>query len=507
VESPAERGQARLLASGSLAQQAAQVTGLVAMFAVITVLARRLSLAELGAYGLLSSIAGYLLIVQNAGAGAAVRDMAAAPDDAGRNAVYSTAAVLYALAGLAAGVLVALLGVLLSAGIDLSGDVEDEARLGSVLLGAVTAIGWPLTVTRDALRARQLFVRAAAAEIVALVAFVGLQLGLVYGGARLALVIAASGTIPLFAGLGCAVVARASRLPFRLRRDAVGREAARGIAATAGYLSLTEAFAASIYAVNRAILGLFKSASTVGLYEGPVRAHNLLRALNAAETVTVLPTAARYRAEADDARMSELLARGLRYTLALVVPLAVTGMVLAPPILDVWLGEGFREAGGAMSILMAHWLVSGCTGVLTALLVGVGRARQVAGWAGAVAVGDLVLALALVPPLGLEGVAIATSAPYLVLFPLLLRMALERVPVGLGALVREAFAPAYALAVPLAAALAALRLAGLEDGIAPVAAATLLAPPAYWGVYYALWLRPPERRLVRDVARDLVPGL
>ena len=41
-------GQARLLASGSLVQQAAQVTGLVAMFVIVAVLARRLSLSELG---------------------------------------------------------------------------------------------------------------------------------------------------------------------------------------------------------------------------------------------------------------------------------------------------------------------------------------------------------------------------------------------------------------------------------------------------------------------------
>ena len=40
------------MAAGALTQQAAQVTGLVVLLAVVTVLARRLSLAELGTYGL-----------------------------------------------------------------------------------------------------------------------------------------------------------------------------------------------------------------------------------------------------------------------------------------------------------------------------------------------------------------------------------------------------------------------------------------------------------------------
>jgi O-antigen/teichoic acid export membrane protein len=499
-----ERGQARLLASGSLAQQAAQVTGLVAMFVIVTVLARRLSLAELGAYGLLSSLAGYLLIVQNAGAGAAVRDMAAAEGDEARDSVYSTAAFLYAVAGLGAGSLVALLGVALAAGIELPGGVRHDAQVGALLLGGVTAVGWPLTVNRDALRAQQQFVRAAATELVALLVYLALVLGLVYGGANLALVIAASGTIPLLSGLGCTAVARSSGLPFRFQRDSIRASTARRLAGTAGYLSLTEAFATSIYVVNRTILGLFKSAAVVGLYEGPVRAHNLLRSLNAAETVTALPTASRYHAEGDSTRQSELLVRGTRYTLALVVPIAVTAMVLAAPLLDAWLGPGFRGAGGAMAILMAHWLVSGCTGLLTAILVGLDKARYVARWAGTVAVANLVLALALVPPLGLEGVAIATSVPYLALFPLLLQMALRATSVRFAALTRVAFAPAYALAAVLATVLGALRLSvGLDEPFA-VGAAVVLAPLAYWAAYYVLWLEPAERRLVRDVGRDLV---
>ncbi len=58
-------GQARRVAAGALTQQIAQVTGLVVLLAVVTVLARRLSLAELGTYGLTATLATYLLIVKN----------------------------------------------------------------------------------------------------------------------------------------------------------------------------------------------------------------------------------------------------------------------------------------------------------------------------------------------------------------------------------------------------------------------------------------------------------
>src|SRR4051794_24529316 len=69
-------GEARLLASGALLQQMAQASGLLALLVIVTLLARRLdSVAELGAYGLTASLAGYLLVLRNSVASAAVRAM------------------------------------------------------------------------------------------------------------------------------------------------------------------------------------------------------------------------------------------------------------------------------------------------------------------------------------------------------------------------------------------------------------------------------------------------
>src|SRR5918992_1334378 len=105
--SPVAAGQARLLASGALLQQAAQASGLVTLLVIITVLARRLSLPELGAYGLIASLSGYLLVLRNSVASSAIRTMAGAPDDHTRAGVFSTAAALYAAVGLVTGLAIA----------------------------------------------------------------------------------------------------------------------------------------------------------------------------------------------------------------------------------------------------------------------------------------------------------------------------------------------------------------------------------------------------------------
>jgi O-antigen/teichoic acid export membrane protein len=495
---------ARRLATGSLAQQAAQVTGLVAMFLVIAVLARDLTREELGVFGLLNALAGYLLIVQNAAAGAAVRAMAAARDDREGSAAFSTSALMYVAAGLAAALALAVLGLVLAAALDLSPELERQTRLGAVAAGVTTLVGWPLTVYRDALRARARFVLAAGSEVAGIAGYVALMLALALADAPLWALIGAGSAITLLAGLACLVAARATRLPWRLRPRLATRAAAREFLGLAGYISLAEASSAAIYVLTRTILGVVRSAQAVGLYEGPVRAHNVIRALNGAVTVTVLPTAVRYRADGDERRLRELLIRGCRYALAGLVPLAVTGAVLAGPILEVWLGAGFAVAGPAMAIMLSHWTLNGITGVTGAILVATGAARDLARWALMLAAATVALALALVSPLGLDGAALATAIPYVLLFPYMLRITLRAVPVPLGELARRAFAPAWALGAALAAALAAVRLALDPASAAAVAGTALGGLALYWLAYYRLCLGAQERVLVRSLAGGLV---
>jgi O-antigen/teichoic acid export membrane protein len=492
-------GEARRLASGALLQQVAQVSGLISLLAIVTLLARRLGVAELGAYGLVASLAGYLLVFRNSVAASAVRAMAAA-DGAERARMFSTAAALYAAVGLATGVLLALVGLVL-AGTILEGELATEARLGALVLGAVTALGLTASVHLDALRAERVFVRAASVEICGVLAHLGVMLVLILGGARLGVVIGFSGGMPLMSGTLSAIVVRRTLPGLRLERAAVTRERMAAIVPTAGYLLLAELSNLVIYALDRVILGAFGSARTVGLYEGPVRAHNLLYALAGALSVPTVPTASRYLADRDAQRLHGLAVRGSRYTLALFVPLCVTLMTLAQPLLEVWLGERYAGGGTALAILVSYWLLYGALVVTPGFLVGVGHARELARVLMAVAAANLALSLALTPSLGLEGPAIGTAIPFALAFPVLLRVALRASGVTLPELARRAWAPAYSLGAALAIALVGLRAAVDVDALGEVAAAGIGGVLAYWGVFYALWLDAGERELLRGLIR------
>ena len=491
-------GQARRVAAGALTQQVAQITGLVVLLAVVTVLARRLSLPELGTYGLTATLAVYLLILKNSIGGAAQRAMVAATGDDDRAGAFSTAAVLYAVTGLATGVLIAGVGAGLAAAI-LDGDLREQAQLGVLGLGAVSAVGLATTVNLDALRAALLLTRSAANEIAALLMFAALMLTLALSDAPLWALIAASGSIPLLSGTINLVARRRLGLAYRWRRGGFDRRRARDLAPTAGWLLVIEVSTLVIYGLDRVVLGLFGTPATIGLYEGPVRAHNVIYALNQAVGVATLPVGATLTAEGDARRLRELVLRGSRYTLALFVPLTVTAMAMAAPALEVWLGARFREAAPALTILVSYWLLWGMLAVTPNFLVGAGRARQAGTVVAGIAALNLALTLALTPSLGLEGPALGTAVAYVAGFPLMLRIGLDVGGLSLAELARAAWAPAYALGLVLAAALVGLRLALDPHSLAPVAALVVAGPLAYWAAYYGLVMDAGERVLVRSL--------
>jgi O-antigen/teichoic acid export membrane protein len=215
----------------------------------------------------------------------------------------------------------------------------------------------------------------------------------------------------------------------------------------------------------------------------------------------VVSASASYTVRKDAARARDLLLRGSRYTLAATVPLTIAVMILARPILRVWLGPRFAVASTAMIILVSYWLVNGSTGVAGRMLIAVGRVRTIAVYAGAVAIVNLALSLALTPSLGLNGVVLGTAVAYLLAFPVFVWITVSTFPVRLAELSREVWLPAYSTGVVMSAGLLAVRLSVPLDSVPSVVAAAAVAVLAYWVTYYVVWLRPSERVLVKAVAR------
>jgi O-antigen/teichoic acid export membrane protein len=490
----------RRIAIGALAQQLSGMAGALAMFIAITVLARSLSLAELGTYGLLVSFATYLIFVQASIEIAAVKTIAEAPEQGGRDRAFSTAFSLYVVAGLASGAVIAVVGSAALGLFEIPIRLHHDAQVSVLALGAVTALGWPTKTFLDLLRGTQRFVPAAVAEGVGIVVDGSLLVVLALVGAPLWALVAAGGAIPLFVGLVSAVVVVVQHVSFRFDRRAVSRDSIRGFVGISGYLLLGGVADLVIYSVDRAILAAFRPTAVVGLYEGPIRTHTLLQQVHSSLVTPVVAASAQFAAERDVERTRDLLVRGMRYTLAAVVPLALIVMILAEPILDVWLGGRFTAASTAMAVLASYWLLNGCTGVPGRMLITAGRVRVLTAYAVAVAAVNVSISVALTPSLGLDGVVLGTTISFVLAFPFFIWIVVSTFPIRVVDLAREVWLPAYLTGVPVAIGLLVARMSLGLDTVVGVLSAAVLALLTYSTIYYIAWLRPNERVLVRAVA-------
>ena len=334
-------GEARLLASGALLQQLAQGCGLLALLAIVTLLARRVEIEELAAFGLISTLAGYLLVMRNSVSNAAVRAMAAAPGTDERSRLFSAAALIYVVVGLGTGLLIAVVAVVL-AGAVFDGELERDARAGGLGLAAVTAVGISSSVFLDVLRAERRFVRAAGAELVSVAIYAVVMVALILSGAELAVVIAASGLLPLITGILCAPLVRRGDVRLRIGAGAA-RGRARAIAPTAGWLLVVEVASVVTYASGRIVLGALQEPRRGRPLRGPgARAQPAATRSAQALAPPTVPTASRYVAGGDERRAPRARDPRQRATRSRCsCRSCVTLMALAEPILTVWLGERY----------------------------------------------------------------------------------------------------------------------------------------------------------------------
>jgi O-antigen/teichoic acid export membrane protein len=494
----------RRLAIGTVALQATQAVALVAALAITTLLGRRLSLAEFGTYGLIVAFAQVFTFAHVSVEQAAVERFARATGDAAaRERVLAVVLVSYATIGAAAGVLVAGVGVVFAGPLGVPAELVGDARLGAVLVGVAIAVGWPVSASRDILRAEQLFRRVAVADSAGYALMAIATVLVVFVDGPLWALIGAGGCVTAFQGLvGLAFCLETGIAPRPARR--LDRSELRGFAWFSGRLLATSATDVVVYSLDRLILSAFASVRHVALYEGPARVHQFVRVTTGSLGATVLPSATRFRAAGDHARTRDLLVRGTRYVLALVVPLVIAVCALAEPLLTAWLGERYASAAWALGILVSYWLVAANAVVASGMLVAHQRVGWLARYAWTVAAANLAASLVLTAAFGLEGVVLGTAIPYAVATPYFIVSAARFLGVPVRDLAREAWLPAYSTAAAMVVVMVAVRLAVDVDGLIDVAVVGLVAVALYWLAFAVVWMRPEERRLLGDVTRGML---
>lgn len=221
----------------------------------------------------------------------------------------------------------------------------------------------------------------------------------------------------------------------------------------------------------------------------------------------VMPVATNLHEQKRKGELQAVFYKWSKIALALVWCAAAFLLVFGPDFLGIWVGGSFEEAGGrVLRILMVSYLFFlPMRGVAMPILMGIGKpvhatlAVLVAGLA------NLVLSVALVGPLGLDGVAWGTTIPNLGLSAAFTVLICRELDIPIGAYLTEVLPRSLLGFAIVLAALLGLRSLWQPAGLASLGVAGLVTVLFFAFVWYALVLRN-DRHVALPNPLQMIPA-
>ena len=158
-------------------------------------------------------------------------------------------------------------------------------------------------------------------------------------------------------------------------------------------------------------IGIFLPVSAVGSYSLARRLSETTQTLTRQFMKTLLPLASQLHAEDDFPRLRHLYKTGTRLTIAIVLAMSSVLIVLAGPILAVWVGTPYATYAGVVVILTVANLIATVQWPAMAILQAMTRHRILAFSSLGNGIANLVISVLLVRSYGLLGVALSTAIP------------------------------------------------------------------------------------------------
>lgn len=483
---------------------AARAVSIVAGIALFPFIAAEVGLEAFGVWLLISSITIFFSTTDFGLGTSAIRYVAAAHGEGDHDRINrvlcSTVACFLVLGAVLAAVYVGVFALLWDH-FDIPAAQQTQAKtILAIVAGTTLLLGMPLYVFRQVLAAIGRYDAANAVLLGQTVLRVTLIVGLLLGGLGIVSVALAEGVAALTSSIAALVWCRRLLPTLRLHPSLASLGLVREMAPYSAQVFVMGMAALVILETDTIVIGLFLPIIMVTLYSGAFRVYKTVRDVTQSIMQAVVPDASRALARGELDRVRMLLLRGSTFANVLVAAVAVPVMLFARPLLVTWAGAEFDQVVGVLLILMGGLLINNNHLVAVGVLTGMGRigayTRLHIIWATA----NIALSLALIGPLGLEGVALGSTLPLLILEPLYVRIALRETGVSPRAFVLTAIVRPFGCA-----AVAAILPAALLIGLGPTVAVALVGTATYLVVYAALTMSRGLHREQRRVLRRMIP--
>lgn len=213
--------------------------------------------------------------------------------------------------------------------------------------------------------------------------------------------------------------------PLQIRPSLFCRSRLREVTGFSVYASLIDWANKLNYQMDQVVIGIFLGSTYVAVWAPAERIISGVQRLTNQLNGVLFPTIVDSDTSRRNERLQQILLQGTRLSLAMVVPVAVSLIMLADPLIHAWLRRNADKMAGCIPVLQILAVavairVGNSTG--TTLLKGAGEHRLVAFVNLGTGVVNAILSVLLIQAFGLTGVAWGTLIPiagasFFILYP------------------------------------------------------------------------------------------
>jgi O-antigen/teichoic acid export membrane protein len=258
---------------------------------------------------------------------------------------------------------------------------------------------------------------------------------------------------------------------------------------------------------NEIIIGAFMPVSAVGPYSLARRMSDVPQTAAAQTIGGYIPLASELQAGGSTDRLRALYLVGSRVALAVCVPLAAVLIALAGPLLALWLGPQYSQYAPIVVILTLTSVASITRQPGGLIVQGMGRHHRLAVAYVCAALANVAIAILLVRPYGLLGVAVATLISSIGLnlcyvWPFVLRL----LDIRWLDFLNQALLPGLVPVLPMTAVIYGMDRFFSTSGIMSISIIAAAALLTYAAAYLVFGAGDPEKRLLWGILANLRSG-
>ncbi|MBP7526979.1 MAG: polysaccharide biosynthesis C-terminal domain-containing protein [Syntrophorhabdaceae bacterium] len=391
--------------------------GAVIQFMMMPFLVHRLGDMQYGIWILIMSFTGYLGLFDFGVSGSVVKYVAefrAKNDNAGLNRVCSAAFYMY----LAGGTLAFLVSILLAFGFVQHFKIPSEeistARWVTMIVGLQIGLTLPLGFFTGYMRGMQRYDHVAGISLAMLFVRSIIIILLVLSGYRLIAIALVHLVTTIGGGILRAVYVFRANPDLQLRPALITRDKLAMVSRYSFLMFLYFVATNLIFSTGSLVIGYFLTAAAITFYAIPQRLVDELRVV-IMSTGVLQPAVSHLNAQGRDGQVQRLLVNGTKYSMMIVLPIAVSYLMVGDIFISLWMGPRYAAACyGVLVILTCAVAANISQFTSTQILQGIARHSGISYIAVLEGAANVALSVALVRPYGIVGVAVGTLIPMLI---------------------------------------------------------------------------------------------